>query len=178
MCKVADPYETQQHRYSPDGMRDERITVVRAFADAITERDVEAALELCHPEIEFFSLLAQLEASPYRGFAGIRRYFKDIDATWEEWRVEVEQLVSGPDGCFVIVMSTHMRGKGSGLPFAERVANLWEFKDEKLWRATLYRDPADALRATGRRGPRTSGSTGCGRRQGLKGGGGPPPYQG
>ena len=23
-----------------------------------------------------------------------------------------------------------------------------EFKDEKLWRATLYRDPADALRAT------------------------------
>jgi hypothetical protein len=25
---------------------------------------------------------------------------------------------------------------------------VWEFKDEKLWRATLYRDPADALRAT------------------------------
>lgn len=52
-------------------MWEERISVVRAFADAITERDVEAALELCHPEIEFFSLLAQLEASPYRGFAGI-----------------------------------------------------------------------------------------------------------
>ena len=41
-----------------------------------------------------------------------------------------------------------MRGKGSGLPFVQRVANLWEFKDEKLWRATLYRDPAEALRAT------------------------------
>jgi ketosteroid isomerase-like protein len=48
----------------------------------------------------------------------------------------------------VIVMSTHMRGKGSGLPFAQQLANVWEFKDEKLWRATLYRDPADALRAT------------------------------
>ena len=47
----------------------------------------------------------------------------------------------------MIVMSTHMRGKGSGLPFVQRVANLWEFKDEKLWRATLYRDPAEALRA-------------------------------
>jgi ketosteroid isomerase-like protein len=108
---------------------EERISVVRAFADAITERDVDAALELCHPEIEFFSLLAQLEARPYRGFAGIRRYFKDIDATWEEWRVEVEQLVAAPDGHVVIVMSTHMRGRGSGLP-------------------TLYRDPAEALRAT------------------------------
>jgi ketosteroid isomerase-like protein len=129
-------------------MWDERISVVRAFTDAVTERDVDAALEFCHPEIEFFSLLAQLEARPYRGFAGIRRYFKEIDATWGEWRVEVEQLLSAPDGRVVIVMSTHMRGKGSGLPFVQRVAALWEFKDEKLWRATLYRDPADAVRAT------------------------------
>jgi ketosteroid isomerase-like protein len=128
-------------------MWEERISVVKSFADAITERDVEAALELCHPEIEFFSLLAQLEANPFRGFAGIRRYFKDIDATWEEWRVDVEQLSAAPDGRVVIVMSTHMRGRGSGLPFAERVANVWEFKDEKLWRATLYRDPAAALQA-------------------------------
>jgi ketosteroid isomerase-like protein len=129
-------------------MWDEHPSVVRAFADAITERDVDAALELCHPEIEFFSLMAQLEASPYRGFGGIRRYFSDIDTTWEEWRVEVEQLLSAPDGRVVIVMSTRVRGKGSGLPYAQRVANVWEFKHEKLWRATMYRDPADAVRAT------------------------------
>jgi ketosteroid isomerase-like protein len=128
-------------------MWDERISVVRAFTDAVTKRDLDAALEFCHPQIEFFSLLAQLEARPYRGFAGIRRYFEEIDATWQEWRVEVEQLVAAPDGRVLIVMSTHMRGKGSGLPFAQRVAALWEFKDGKLWRATLYRDPADALRA-------------------------------
>ena len=128
-------------------MWEERISVVRAFTDAVTERNLDAALKLCHPEIEFFSLLAQLEARPYRGLAGIRRYFKEIDATWEEWRVEVEQLLSSPDGRVVIVMSTHMRGKGSGLPFVQRVAVLWEFKDEKLWRAGLYRDPADAVRA-------------------------------
>ncbi len=87
------------------------MSLVRAFADAITDRDVEWALELCHPEVEFFSLTAQLEASPYRGYAGIRKYFKDVDATWEEWRLEVEQLLCAPDGQVVIVMSTHMRGK-------------------------------------------------------------------
>jgi ketosteroid isomerase-like protein len=121
--------------------------LVRAFADAITDRDVEWALELCHPEVELFSLMAQLDASPYRGYAGIRRYFRDVDATWDEWRVDVEQLVPAPDGRVVIVMSTHMRGKSSGLPFTQRVANLWEFRDDKLWRATLYRDPAEAVRA-------------------------------
>jgi ketosteroid isomerase-like protein len=130
-------------------MWDERISVVRAFVAAITERDVEAALELCHPEIEFFPLMALLVARPYRGFAGIRRYFNDIYATWEEWRVDVEQLESAPDGRVVIVTSTHMRGRESRLPFAQRVAHLWEFKDEKLWRATLYQDPAEAMRATG-----------------------------
>jgi ketosteroid isomerase-like protein len=128
-------------------MWDERTRSVRAFADAITERDVEAALEVCHPEIEFPSLMAQLDATPYSGYAGIRRYFRDIDATWEEWRIEVEQLLSAPDGRVVIVMSTHMRGKESGLPLAQRVANVWEFRDEKLWRATLHRDPAEAVRA-------------------------------
>jgi ketosteroid isomerase-like protein len=129
-------------------MWDEHVSVVQGFADAITERDVDAALEFCHPEIEFSSLMAQLEARPYRGFAGIRRYFREIDSTWDEWRVEVEQLVPAADGRVAIVMSTHMRGKGSGLPFAQRVANVWEFKDDKLWRATLYRNPADAVRAT------------------------------
>jgi ketosteroid isomerase-like protein len=127
----------------------DRTNLVQAFADAITERDLEAALAVCHPEVAFPSLMAQLDARPYRGHDGIRRYFADIDATWDEWRIEVEQLVQAPDGNVVIVMRTHMRGRESGLPFAEHVANLWEFRDERLWRATLYRDPADALRAAG-----------------------------
>ena len=150
MCKVADPYETQQHRYSPDGMRDERITVVRALADAITERDVEAALELCHPEDRSFSPCwhssRRAPTAGSRALAGISRTSTRRGRNGES---RSSSWYPGPDGCVVIVMSTHMRGKGSGLPFAERVANLWEFKDEKLWRATLYRDPADALRATG-----------------------------
>jgi ketosteroid isomerase-like protein len=90
-------------------MWDERISLVRAFADAITDRDVEWALELCHPEVEFFSLMAQLEARPYRGYAGIRKYFNDVDATWGEWRVEVEQLLSAPDGRRDRHVHTHAR---------------------------------------------------------------------
>jgi ketosteroid isomerase-like protein len=136
-------------RYSPHAMWDERISALRAFADAISRRDVEATLAVCHPEVEFPSLMAQLQASPYRGYAGIRRYFRDVDADWEEWWIEVEQVVPAPDGRMVMVMSTHMRGRGSGLPFVEHLANVWEFKDEKLWRATLHRDPAEALRAIG-----------------------------
>ena len=45
-------------------MWDERIGLVRSFADAITARDLDAALEVCHPEVEFYSLMAQLDARP------------------------------------------------------------------------------------------------------------------
>jgi ketosteroid isomerase-like protein len=128
-----------------------RIESVRAFANAITDRDVEAALEVCHPEVEFPSLMAQLEARPFTGHEGIRMYFREIDATWAEWHVEVEEIVPAPDGNVVIVMRTSMRGKESGLPFAERIGHEWEFKDDKLWRATLYRDPQEALRIASRK---------------------------
>ena len=128
-------------------MHPDRTSLVRAFADSITDRDVDAALAVCHADVAFPSLMAQLDDRPYAGHDGIRRYFADIEATWDEWRVEVEQLVQASDGTVVIVMRTHMRGRESGLPFAEHVANLWEFREELLWRATLYRDPADALRA-------------------------------
>jgi ketosteroid isomerase-like protein len=127
-------------------MWEERIQTVQAFADAITDRDVDAALECCHPEVEFFSLMAQLDSMPFRGVEGIHRYFEDVDASWEEWRVVVEHLEAAPDGRVAIVMSTHARGRGSGVPFTHRGGNIWEFKDEKLWRAALFRDPDDALR--------------------------------
>ena len=39
---------------------------VRAFATAIDERDVEAAVALCDPEIEFLSVLA-LDGQAYVG---------------------------------------------------------------------------------------------------------------
>jgi ketosteroid isomerase-like protein len=131
------------------GVWDARIETVRGFADAITERDVDAGLALCHEEVEFFSLMAQLEARTYRGHSGITRYFEDVESTWDEWRVDVERIDAAPDGRVVIVMSTHMCGKGSGIPLTERVAHVWEFKDEKLWRAQLYRDPAEALAVAG-----------------------------
>jgi ketosteroid isomerase-like protein len=119
---------------------------VRGFADAITRGDVEAAVERAHPEIEFLSVLA-VSGRAYHGHDGVRQYFADVAAAWSEWRVEIHLLTSAPDGRVVIVMSTHMRGRGSGVPFAQRLANLWEFEDELLRRATLYTDPAEALRA-------------------------------
>jgi ketosteroid isomerase-like protein len=121
---------------------------VRVFSEAVTAGDVEGALEVCHPDIEFLSVLA-VSGRRYHGHAGIREYFDDIASAWAEWRVEVHRIVPGPDGRVAIVMSMHVRGKESGATLSERTDHIWTLKDGRLLRNESYREPDAALRELG-----------------------------
>jgi ketosteroid isomerase-like protein len=121
---------------------------VRAFAEAITANDLERALEACHPEIEFLSVLA-VSGRRYHGHDGIREYFDDIHSAWAEWRVEVHEIVPGPDGRVAIVMSMHVRGKESGAILTERADHIWTIEDGRLLRNQPFREPGEALRELG-----------------------------
>ena len=121
---------------------------VRVFSEAVTAGDVEGALEVCHPEIEFLSVLA-VSGRRYHGHAGIREYFDDIASAWAEWRVEVHRIVPGPDGRVAIVMSMHVRGKESGATLSERTDHIWTLKDGRLLRNEPFRGRGEALRALG-----------------------------
>jgi ketosteroid isomerase-like protein len=121
---------------------------VRRFAETITAGDLEGAIAVCHPEIEFLSVLA-VSGRRYHGHDGIRDYFDDIASAWAEWRVEVDDIVAGPDGRVAIVMSMHVRGKGSGAILSARTDHVWTLKDGKLFRNQPFREPGAALRELG-----------------------------
>jgi ketosteroid isomerase-like protein len=118
------------------------------FADAITRCDREAALGVCHPQIELDSMLG-LSGRAYTGHAGILEYFDDVESAWDHWTVDVERAVEGPDGRVAIVMTMHAQGKGSGLILEARTAHIWTLSDGLLWRNRLYRKPELALRDLG-----------------------------
>jgi ketosteroid isomerase-like protein len=121
---------------------------VPALADAITRGDVDAAVAVCDPEIEFLSVLA-VSGQAYLGHNGIREYFDDISAAWDESRVEVHRVAAGRDGRVGIVMTMHMRGKESGAPLSERTGHIWTLRDGKLLRNQPFREPEEALREIG-----------------------------
>ena len=122
----------------------------RLFAEAITRCDPEAAVAVCHPRVEFHSML-DISGRFYRGHDGIRRYMDDVASAWDEWRVEVDRITEGPDGRVLIVMTMHARGKGSGVSLAECTAHIWTLGDGKLLRNEPFREPEVALRELGLR---------------------------
>ena len=121
---------------------------VRGFAAAINRSDLEAALDVCHPEIEFRSVLG-VDGRAYVGHDGIRRYFEDISSAWEEWRVDVHETAAAPGGRVIIEMTMHARGKGSGAPLAAFAAHIWTLRDGRLVRNELFRDRTQAEQAAG-----------------------------
>jgi ketosteroid isomerase-like protein len=129
-------------------MENPREYPVRVFSEAVTAGDVEAALGVCHPDIEFLSILA-VSGRAYRGHDGIREYFRDIASAWAEWRVVVHRIAAGADGRVAIVMSMHVRGKESGLVLSEQTDHIWTLKDDLLLRNEPHRVPGEVLRELG-----------------------------
>jgi len=113
---------------------------VLGFAAAITSGDVDAAFEVCHPDIEFLSVLA-VGGQRYVGHDGIRQYFEDFASAWSEWRAEVHSVEPLDDGRMEIVMTMHFRGKGSGAMLSERTAHVWTLRDGRLLRNEPVRRP-------------------------------------
>ena len=124
------------------------VEAARRFAEAVTRGDPEAAVGVCHPQIEFRSVLG-ISGRAYLGHDGIRQCFDDVESAWAHWRVEVERIAEGADGRVAIVMTMHARGKGSGATLAERTAHIWTPNEGRLARNEPYREPDEALRALG-----------------------------
>ncbi len=70
----------------------------------------------------------------YLGHDGVRQYLDDVESAWDDWTVEVEQIVEADDGRAVIVMTMHARGRGSGASLSARTAHVWTLMDGKLLR--------------------------------------------
>ncbi len=103
----------------------------------------------CHPDVEFFSALASLEGVAFVGHDGIRRYFDDVVAAWEEWRVELHRVEETPDGRVAVDMTMHVRGRQSGASVAQSVGHIWDLEDGKLRRCTAFPTGEAAMDAAG-----------------------------
>lgn len=85
-------------------------------------------------------------AGTYRGHAGWQRLFSELQASFEEARIEVhDYIVAGP---YVAVHNTsHLRGRGGVEVTATSTTVLTFGNDGKIVELKLFQDHPDALRA-------------------------------
>jgi ketosteroid isomerase-like protein len=93
----------------------------------------------------------------YRGREGLLEALASSDESFEDFRMDLEDLIGVGDSHVVVILRMHGRGRGSGVPVEEQIAHLWTVRDGKAAEMQVYTDPEDALRdaraAAGQRAP-------------------------
>ena len=133
-------------------MSQENVEIVRRLTSrglkAMRERDVEAWIECFHPEAEMLMPRNLLEGGNYKGHDGLRQAFEDAFKTWDDLRVEVEDIRPLDDGALLLGHSVNV-GKGNAPTIEFQSAFLIKLRDGKVSYCRPYQSHAEALEAAG-----------------------------
>jgi ketosteroid isomerase-like protein len=122
------------------------IEAVRRAYEAFKNFDAEALIEVADPEIEF-GTSAAAPGGTYRGHTGIRRYMKEVEGAFgDRWEAEIERVADAGDDTVILIARVFGEGK-AGEPLELHVGHVWQLRDGKLLRGTVYLDPEAALAA-------------------------------
>jgi uncharacterized protein len=131
-------------------MSQENVERVRAAVDAINGGDIETALNLAHPDIEWQTLDTFPDAGTYRGHEGALSFFQNWLDTFKGFRLHMEQC-EGVDEHRVL---GRFRVSGEGAESGVEVESppffqLLEYRDGLLVRAQMFQTESEALEAAG-----------------------------
>jgi len=120
------------------------IELALSALKAFEQQDLNAIEELCTPDIEFDWSRRLLDPTVTRGYDGLRQFFEEVDAIFDEIVFEVDEILEFGDD--VLMVSTgRFRGRTSGVDVTAHGANLWTIRDGKLARFRFYQTKEDAL---------------------------------
>ena len=119
------------------------IEVVKAAFAAFAARDLQAVLALSGPDIELTAVTGAHagRTDPYRGHDGMRQYFRDVAAVWEELRLTPREFRE--EGDLILVT-----GKVSAHSRSRTVTGwIWQLRNGKVTFVRVYASAADAIAA-------------------------------
>ena len=121
-------------------------TVYTAY-EAWSRRDIDALLEVVHPEAEARPILgANIGISVYRGREGLRDWFKDLHQEWEQFQTRVTQIDARDDRS-LLTIQIHARGRASGVVIEGDLYHVVELRYGLILRLEAFQDRDGALKA-------------------------------
>jgi ketosteroid isomerase-like protein len=136
-------------------MSQEDMEIVRLAYAAVNEADLDALAEITAPDAVLdFSRSIGPQKGIYRGREAFGRYVANIRDAFETFQLSPVDFVVAPGGELVVRHHVSARGRASGLEI-DRVPDVglvWELRDGKVIKTTMYQPHAEALKAVGLRG--------------------------
>jgi ketosteroid isomerase-like protein len=126
------------------------IDLVCGSHDAFRRRDLDEFVEYMDPEIEFTSLVLEVEGT-YRGHDGIRSWWNGILEVFPEWQPQVEDARQVGDRVLLKVRAEGA-GTGSGIDVDRAIWQVAEVRDGRIAAWRFFRTEDEALAAAARSG--------------------------
>jgi ketosteroid isomerase-like protein len=122
------------------------VIVVRAVFEAFAERDVQRVLELTDPAVEFIAMTNDLTGriEPYHGHDGIREYFRDVAAVWDDIRLTPTDYreVNG-----AVLVTGRVSATSAARVVAGSTGWIWRVRDGRVVYGRVYGSAPEAERA-------------------------------
>jgi hypothetical protein len=113
------------------------------------DRDFAVLPEYVDPAIELESPFSSVAGEPYRGYAGIERWTRDIDEQFVEWSISPDDIREIGDHVIAMV-TVSGRGRSSNLALQFPSAGVFAFAGEdRVTHVHIYADVREALKAVG-----------------------------
>ena len=126
---------------------DEIPELIRRAGDALNRDDLDGYLALMEPDVDFTSMIAEVEGETFRGHEGIRRWWDTVRASFEEAKWEFVDIQ--PEGEDRVVVCLRSSGVLGGVPVEQVMWQALKLRDAKArwWR--FFRTEEEAREALG-----------------------------
>ena len=124
------------------------IEVVKATFAAFAARDLETVLALADPDIELTAVTGEHagRTEPYRGHEGLRAYFRDVAALWDELRLTPREFREQGE---LILVTGKVSARSRSRTVSGSTGWVWRVRDGKVVYARVYASAGDAIAALG-----------------------------
>jgi ketosteroid isomerase-like protein len=115
---------------------------------AYNDGDWDGALATMDPNVDFDLSRVMPEMERYRGYEGVKAFWRMLGDVWGEFRNDPEEVIDAGGKLFA---RNRLRGTGtaSGVATEDVLYEVITIRDGKAIRVEYFRDRAEALKAAG-----------------------------
>jgi ketosteroid isomerase-like protein len=130
-------------------MSQENVEIVRRIYNQVSAGQWKPQPELFDPEYEVDLTDAGPDLGVIRGVEATETALRGYTETFENFRIELLEVIHAVDDCVITAVRDGGRLRGSDSEVWNRFFHVWTFRDGRIRRRTSHRDKEQALKAAG-----------------------------